>query len=572
MSMFAGVVVLDGQRPLPPELCSALVGALSRQPGDQPLVRSGSGYLFAQIMLPGDIHDCFYGDASGSFTLLAGSPLLADSATAQGEAQRLHVALQRADHATLRQARGSYCALQWDALSKRASLLADKLGLRPLYFGVERGMFFFSTALRVLEALGALTQRMDIQGVTEMACFGYPLGPRSPYEAVRTIEAGEIVQGMPDGLRSQRYWQWDDLPPSRLQREELPHAVFDAFMAAIERRMKGQQSVVAGLSGGLDSRCLVAGLQSRGVRVHTLNFAPAGSEDLALGQLAANSLGTQHFEFPVGPLDFWDRMQAAHQAWIQSTPQENLPPSPFRLWSGDGGSCALGHIYLNEQIISLMRAGDTEGAIGAYLRLNRIDLPRKLLARDARERLIDYLRSGVRSELKRLEGADPTRRMHLYLMLNGQRRLLANHYENIDLRRFELVTPFFDFDLLQLVLSNPIEGFLKHRFYNRWLNEFPRQVREVAWQVYPGHAECPVPKPPGLRTQWENWYDEQDSKEIKRRELALADQVLRDLCLPNHLLNRRVLWLARQLTGLGLGDYGHVFRFAATFARYSRPN
>lgn len=571
MSMFAGVIVLDGQRLLLAELCGKLVGALSRHPGDQPVVRRGAGYLFAQVALPGATHDCSYSDASG-ITLLAGSPLFADSTTAQGDAQRLHMALQRTDHATLRQARGSYCALHWDARSNRPLLLADKLGLRPLYFGIEQGLFFFSTALRVLETLGALTQRMDIQGVTEIACYGYPLAARSPYEAVRTIEAGEIVQGLPDGLRSQRYWKWDELPASHVQREELPRAIFEAFTAAIERRLDGQQIAVAGLSGGLDSRCVVAGLQSRGVRVHTLNFAPSGSEDLALGKLAAQALGTQHFEFPVGPLDFWDRMQAAHQAWIQSTPHENLPPNPHRLWSGDGGSCGLGHIYLNEQIIMLMRAGDDEGAIGAYLQLNRIDLPRKLLARDARGRLIEYLRSGVRLELQRLKGADPTRRMHLYLMLNSQRRLLANHYENIDLRRFELVTPFFDSDLLQLVLTSPIEGFLKHRFYNRWLDEFPREVRDVAWQAYPGHAKCPVPKPAGLRTQWENWYDQHDSREIKRRELALADQVLSDARLPKHLLNRRVLWLARRLTGLGLGDYGHVFRFAATFARYSRPN
>lgn len=37
-----------------------------------------------------------------------------------------------------------------------------------------------------------------------------------------------------------------------------------------------------------------------------------------------------------------------------------------------------------------------------------------------------------------------------------------------------------------------------------------------------------------------------------------------------HLLNRHVLWLARRLTGLGLGNYSHVIKCAAFFTRYSR--
>lgn len=373
-------------------------------------------------------------------------------------------------------------------------------------------------------------------------------------------------------MESAAYWHWDRLPPAGLSDEELPRAVFDAFIGAIRRRLGGAKRVVSGLSGGLDSRCVVAGLRHLGVEVHSINFAPDGSEDLAFGRLAAEALGTRHFEAPLGPLDFWDRMGAAHRTWLEATPKTEWPDNPWELWSGDGGSCAMGHIYLNDEIIGLMRAGEIRSAIDVYLRYNRIGLPGKLLARSERERILAYPASGVDAELKRLQGADPTRRIHLYLMVNGQRRILSNHYENLDLRRFEVATPFFDSNLLRLVLTSPIDGFLHHRFYNRWLAEFPAPTSRVPWQAYPGHEPCPVPKPSGLRTQWQGgWHDASVSTELTRRTLEVADELLRGPRPAEKLINRRVLWLARRLTGLGIGDYSHVIKCAATFNRYARP-
>lgn len=571
MSFFAGVVALDGQREIPDEIADSMVRALSRHPGDEPRLHRVAGCLLSQVVLPSESQAMRYDDASGSVTLLAGAPLFREE-NADAEVRTLHEALRLSDEATLARARGSYCAAHWDARARRLSLIADKLGLRPIYFGVEQGLLIFSTALRVLESIGVPALQLDVRGVAEIASFGYPLAARSPYEAIRVIEASAIVRTTGDGVQSHPYWHWDRLPSAGIAPQELPQAMFEAFRGAIDRRLRGQRDAVAGLSGGLDSRCLVAGLRLAGARVHTVNFAPRGSEDLVLGRLAAQALGSVHFEFPIGPLEFWDRMRAAHKAWLEQTSEQEMPQHPHRLWSGDGGSCGMGHIYLNDRVIELMSRGNTEAAIDTYLQLNTIALPGRLLTNSQRERLVGYPREGVRAELERLGAADPARRMHLYLMLNGQRRMLANHYENIDLRRFELITPFFDSDLLQLVLTSPIEGFLAHRFYNRWLEEFQPEVRSVPWQAYPGHVPCPVAKPSGLRNQWDRWYDKEGSGELAKRALTQADELLRDPHFPAHLLNRHVLWLARRLTGLGLGDYRHIFKCAETFTRYSRPN
>ncbi len=567
MTIFAGAVAID-RGSIPIEAIETLRGALSRHPGDEPRMHRGEGWTVVQLVLPTEIHPCEFVDEVGSATFLAGRPLI--GAGARPEIEALHAALRDEDRSVLQRARGSFCALHVDARARRVWLVADKLGLRPIYFGLRDGCVFFSTALRTLEKVRGLA-RIDVRGVSEIASFGYPLGERSPYEGIRTLQPAEIACAGPQGVHSQAYWQWDRLAPSRVSDAELPRVLYQVFMQAVDLRLGAARAAVAGLSGGLDSRCVVAALRGRGVDVHTVNFAPAGTEDQAMGRMAAQALGAKHFEFPTGPLDFWDRMHASHRAWLEGLPTAERPARAHDLWSGDGGSCGIGHIYLDENILALMRQDRTDEAIDRYLKLNGIGLPARLLARGERERLVGYPHEGMRAELERLKGVEPGRRMHLCLVLNGQRRQHANHYENIDLRRFELHTPFFDSELLQLVLTSPIDGFLRHRFYSRWLAMFQPETLAAPWQHYPGHDPCPLPGPTGLRNQWRNWHDRQASEEVARRNVELAGQVLQDPHFPRHLFRRHVLWLARRLTSLGLGDYAHVIKCAATFTRYSNP-
>jgi hypothetical protein len=301
--------------------------------------------------------------------------------------------------------------------------------------------------------------------------------------------------------------------------------------------------------------------------VHTLNYAPAGSQDLALGKLAADKLGTRHFEFPKGPLDPLDRTLAAYTSWLSKTAMGREVEHPRLIWSGDGGSVGLGHVYLTEEIVTLMRQGRTADAVETYY---GVGLPKWLFLRGERKRVRDFPHAGILEELGKLKSFDEGRRFHLFLMVNDQRRHLAPIYENLDLVRFEPVVPFFDAEFLHVILSSRVDGFLRHRFYTRWLEEFPPDTRATPWQSYPGHEPCPIPVPEGLRAQWDDsWHGREESQELLRQYLAIGKTILRDPRFPQRLLDKKVLMLAVWLTRLGLSDYTYLFKAAHVFTRYS---
>jgi hypothetical protein len=570
VTIFAGIASLASEAPIPRPAFDALALALSRNPADAPQRIEGAGYAFVHLDLGILGGAGVHRDEAGAVSLLAGAPLLAQGAGArEADLRALHEAWRREDASRLAAARGSWCCAHFDPAARRLTLACDKLGLRPIYYCVQDGRVYFATALRVLEALPELARRIDAKGLAESATFGYPLGSRSQYETIAVLGAGETVEFGRDGERRHAWWRWDRLPPPALSDAELPGALYRAFEEAVRLRLGAERSVVAFLSGGLDSRCTVAVLRKLGTEVQTMNFGPAGSADLVLGRLAAEQLGARHFEVPAGPIEFWDRMLATYEAW-RTGPTAAGVEHPRRVWSGEGGSVGLGHVYVTPEIVALMRAGDAAGAARTYMRNASAGLARRVFRPAWRERMGDPL-AGIVEELGRLASPDPARNFHLYLMLNGQRRLLARHCEQLDLRRFELVMPFFDAEVIELVLARPVDEFLRHRFYLRWLKEFPPETTAVAWQAYPGHEPCPVPAPEGLRGQWGagGWYREEEYAQMRREDLAAIRRLLRDPRFPGWLLDRGTLWAAAWLTRLRLRDYSYLFKTAQALARYA---
>ena len=359
------------------------------------------------------------------------------------------------------------------------------------------------------------------------------------------------------------------MPRNELVAGQLAADVYARFERAIARRLGTQSSVIAFLSGGLDSRCIVAVLRKLGARVHTMNFAPEGTLDLELGRRVAESLVTDHFEHPLGPAVIGDKQVIAHAAWRKrQAAHDSAVTSPSVIWSGDGGSVGMGHVYLNEQMVQTARQEGTEAAAHLLALVNDYGLPKRLLRGKVQSALAATALRGIRVELDRLKGFDAGRNLHLFFMFNDQRRHLADHFENIDLRRLELELPFFDGEFLESILTSDVDAFLMHRFYNRWLAHFPKPTRAVAWQAYPGHEPGPLDAGADLRNQWVNLYDTQQERQQRRQLVDEADALLAAECFPREILRPAVLRMARWAIRAGRGDYAHVVRTASIFTRH----
>jgi len=496
MSLFGGLYSRFGA-PLHEASIDGLERALARS-GDAVDVYRHDRLALAKVNI-GVFDDLGIVRDDHSVFALAGHPLL--QATLEHRATDAAVLKRQLDSAELDRLAG--CRGQF-ALAHgspgRLVLATDFVGIRPLFYHVGCDHVFFATALHAMEAMPGVPRRVDPLGVMEEISFGHPLADRTMYADIKCLRPGEalvVENGVP---RSQFYARLDGVGESSEALNVLLDRLYAAFLEANRLRSTQTQETLAFLSGGLDSRCTVGALVAGGRRVRCVNIRRPGRPDTTLAAQFADALGV--------PLVFQDPPAGEGQQVSKGRALGRLGqhcPRRAAIFTGDGGSVGMGHVYMNDHHVRLMRSGDID-AVSAYSlsmrgRPSRLAFPRK-----SREQIFSSLQRGIREELARLDGAaEAGRKYHIFLIQNDQHRHLHHHFENLDAYRAELLTPFFDTEFLKNILAIPLDPCMRHRAYYRWLERFPAAVREIPWQAYPGHLPCPVTvRDTGSpeRTQW----------------------------------------------------------------------
>jgi len=576
MTLIAGILSRN-DRPIPDSASESLRQSISRHGEDEVSVFKDDRSYFVKVDIGAFHEPGLFAESNGALSMLAGEPLLTLSADAswqsrQQDLELIHEGFMRGDRKILRRAEGTFCAANYQPDSATLYLIADKLAIRPLYYWADEDYFAFASALRIIENLPLISKQIDLRAVTEIVALCAPLGAHTPCANISVLKSAEILQVTDGQISRYCYWRWDEIEPSSSLEQTHLKEVYERFQTAVARRVRKDRTTVAYLSGGLDSRCVVAALIDQGVGVHTFNFARPGTQDQIFGNSFAQEIGTVHEAIPKEAGDHVpDYSSLLSRAWRATRDRLNEPAArPSLAWSGEGGSVLLGHVHMNQTIVGLMRAGKVDGAIEEFFQQEYVHISSKLLKPKTFKTVAGLLKEGVREELNALHSSDAARNFYLFLMLNDQRRKLAGHFENIDLHRLEFQLPFFDSAFLASIIKVPVELCLAHMFYTKWLGYFHPAVTLVPWQVYPGHEPCPLPTPRNLIYQWDENHQPAERAAEKKRVMKQVAELLSASDFPDEILSKRNLRLAAWIHSIGWRDYEHVIKAARIYHTYWR--
>lgn len=577
MTLIAGMLS-RGNRPLSDSACAALARTISRNPSDEVKTFRDNHSFIAKVDIGAFGEPGFHVSSDGPFSLLTGEPLLSGAQSYSSREQDLAKIHEEIENGweILREADGTYCIVNYRPQSQTLTLIADKLGVRPLYYWFDDDLVVFASALRILEECPLVPKKMDLRAVTEVVGLDSPLADRTPYSGISLLRPAEVVQIEKERISRHCYWHWDEIEVSAETEQERLAVVHDRFLAAVNRRQRNDKSATAYLSGGLDSRSVVAGLSLNGVQLHTVNFARTGTQDHYYGNQFAERIGSTHQSLPKEQgdrvPDYSMLMAKAIGGFSKKLDQQGKvsPERPRLVWSGEGGSCLLGHIHQSEAIVALMRGGNIDAAIETYLEREQVHVPAKLFRARILENPRDVIKQSIREELDQFHAADPGRNFYLFLAFNDQRRKLMGHFENIDQHRLEFQLPFFDAQFVSAIIATPLDWCLRHKFYLKWLSQFPPVVTEVPWQAYPGHEPCPLPAPADLGYQWDESHQAKEDEALKEQVMKQASALLSSADFPDKILSRRNLRLAAWIHASGWRNYRYTLVAAQTYYNYAK--
>ncbi|MCP1677149.1 asparagine synthase (glutamine-hydrolyzing) [Natronocella acetinitrilica] len=191
-------------------------------------------------------------------------------------------------------------------------LARDRMGEKPLYYGMANGVLLFGSELKALRAYPGFAPAVNRDALTLLLRHNYIPAPHSIYEGVHKLLPAHTLRvpltGSVGDLTPLPYWRADSaFAQGAWQDESEAVSALEALLSqVIGEQMIADVPLGAFLSGGIDSSTVVALMQqqaTRPVRTFTIGFREAGYNEAEHAAAVARHLQTDHTELYVAPQD-----------------------------------------------------------------------------------------------------------------------------------------------------------------------------------------------------------------------------------------------------------------------------
>lgn len=174
---------------------------------------------------------------------------------------------------------GMFAFAIWDMNKKTLFLARDRMGIKPLYYTLDKQAFRFASNTQALLATPNVDTRLDPLAIHNLFTLHAVVpAPRTVLKGIRKLPPAHSLTLHVDGRQElKRYWNLVAKRPmeSRTEQEWI-EAIHEALRVAVRRRNNiADVPVGVLLSGGLDSSLLVALLAEIGIqdiRTFTIGF------------------------------------------------------------------------------------------------------------------------------------------------------------------------------------------------------------------------------------------------------------------------------------------------------------
>ncbi|MES2056575.1 MAG: asparagine synthase-related protein [Pseudomonadota bacterium] len=193
---------------------------------------------------------------------------------------------------------GDFAFALWDERSGSLTLARDAIGMRMLYYFVDRGLVIFATTLRKMLAMPQVPRDLDEMAIGNFMTQTQGDVERTLYRHIRRVPPGGTVVIKRDSVRVRRYWTPEAIAPvHHVRNQDYVEAARELLDRAVASRLPADGGIAATLSGGLDSTGVV-GTAARlldGRRISAFTRVPGGAhpydtlDEASLAQQLAGS-------------------------------------------------------------------------------------------------------------------------------------------------------------------------------------------------------------------------------------------------------------------------------------------
>jgi asparagine synthase (glutamine-hydrolysing) len=406
---------------------------------------------------------------------------------------------------------GMFAFALWDQKKELLFLARDRMGIKPLYYGIYGPYFIFASEIKAILDHPEVSAEVEINAIPEYLLCTTLLDSKTMFKNIQSVPPGTTVVIENGVIKKHRYWSMerDGAEHNGDSFEQCREGVRTLLDSAIGMMVVSDVPLGTLLSGGLDSS-LVSAMATRHIRGRLKTFSLGYDKNRALrrddtdayyADLVATAYDTDHTELLFQPQDYFNVLERV--TWHVEKPVELTSPTLFLLYRG-----------VKPKVTVVMSGeGADELFAGYYFFLDRCQSKQRTefpwapyfaevssLLDPAVEKETGYrerVRATLAEEMCALETEDKVNKL-LYLFL---KYYLVDMLERLDKTSMawgvESRVPFLDHRLVEYVVNMP-SSYKSKAGCEKFL------LKSIATNLLPGdivkRKKRPVPIPVDLKT------------------------------------------------------------------------
>lgn len=200
---------------------------------------------------------------------------------------------------------GMFALAIWDGRTDKLVLARDRIGIKPLYYTIDRERLLFASEMKALLADSRVPTEIDTAALGDFLHLLSIPDPHSIFRGIRKLTPGHYLVATAKGVREAAYWTLPVNIDEGMSYETAVEGFDHHFKNAVSSHMVADVPVGAFLSGGVDSSAIVALADlSTEHPIETFSITFPGLEEFdesSFAQAVADHCGSNHHPFRLTP-------------------------------------------------------------------------------------------------------------------------------------------------------------------------------------------------------------------------------------------------------------------------------